>query len=138
MSASRSSSDWSRQLVDALVEAGVITADTAHTALAEAVERGRPVAAVLAQQGAIEPRIALNELSKLSGVTAVDIFEDRPMGEAFKLVPEMLAREIGAIGYRIEADSLTLATAEPLADDELRLIGSYPRQLALLFPGVTS
>src|SRR3984957_12283165 len=30
------------------------------------------------------------------------------------------------------------ASSKPLADDELRLIGSYPRQLALLFPGVTS
>ena len=30
------------------------------------------------------------------------------------------------------------ASGKPLADDELRLIGSYPRQLALLFPGVTS
>jgi hypothetical protein len=28
--------------------------------------------------------------------------------------------------------------ATPRPDDELRLIGSYPRQLALLFPGVTS
>src|SRR6202167_3578114 len=30
------------------------------------------------------------------------------------------------------------ASGKPLADDELRLIGSYTRQLALLFPGVTS
>jgi homocitrate synthase NifV len=30
------------------------------------------------------------------------------------------------------------ASGKQLADDELRLIGSYPRQLALLFPGVTS
>jgi homocitrate synthase NifV len=30
------------------------------------------------------------------------------------------------------------ASGKPLTDDELRLIGSYPRQLALLFPGVTS
>ena len=30
------------------------------------------------------------------------------------------------------------ASGKPLADDELRLIGSYPQQLALLFPGVTS
>jgi isopropylmalate/homocitrate/citramalate synthase len=30
------------------------------------------------------------------------------------------------------------ATSKPLTDDELRLIGSYPRQLALLFPGFTA
>ena len=30
------------------------------------------------------------------------------------------------------------ATGKPLADDELRLIGSYPHQLALLYPGYLS
>ena len=29
------------------------------------------------------------------------------------------------------------ATGKPLTDDELRLIAGYPRQLALLFPGMT-
>ena len=29
------------------------------------------------------------------------------------------------------------ASGKPLTDDELRLIGSYPHQLALLFPGLT-
>ena len=63
--------------------------------------------------------------SKLSGVPAVDIFEDRPMGEAFKLVPEVLAREVGAIGYRIEGNGLTLACAEPLAEDEVRRLSDF-------------
>ena len=30
------------------------------------------------------------------------------------------------------------ATGKPLTDDELRLIGSYPHQLALLYPGYLS
>jgi twitching motility protein PilT len=118
-------SDWSRRLVDALTAGGAISGEAGQSALAEAAERGRPVASVLAHRGAIEARVAMSELSKLSGVTAVDIFEDRPMGEAFKLVPEMLAREIGAIGYRIEADRLTLASAEPLEHDELRRLSDY-------------
>jgi twitching motility protein PilT len=118
-------SDWSRRLVDALTDGGVITTEMGQSALSEAAERGRPVASILGHRGAIEPRVALSELSKLSGVTAVDIFEDRPMGEAFKLVPEMLAREIGAIGYRIESDRLTLASAEPLDHDELRRLSHY-------------
>jgi hypothetical protein len=28
------------------------------------------------------------------------------------------------------------ATGKPLTDDELRLIGGYPHQLALLYPGL--
>jgi twitching motility protein PilT len=125
MSGSRQPSEWSQRLVAGLVGEGVITAEAGQSALSEATERARPVAAVLAQRGLIEPRVGLSELSKLSGVAAVDIFEDRPMGEAFKLVPEMLAREIGAIGYRIEADRLTLASAEPLASDELQRLSDF-------------
>ncbi|HXY46038.1 MAG TPA: PilT/PilU family type 4a pilus ATPase [Acidimicrobiales bacterium] len=121
----RFASDWSRRLVAALTADGTITAEVGESALAEAADRGRPVAAVLAQRGLLDPRVPLNELSKLSGVPAVDIFEDRPMGEAFKLVPEVLAREIGAIGYRIEGERLTLASAEPLGPDEIRRLSDF-------------
>ncbi|MGD0084554.1 MAG: PilT/PilU family type 4a pilus ATPase [Acidimicrobiales bacterium] len=122
---SRPASDWSRRLVAALIEQGLIAADVGENSLAEAAEQGRPVSAILTRRSQVDPRVALNELSKLSGIAAVDIFEDRPMGEAFKLVPEMLAREIGAIGYRIEADRLTLACAEPLDNDEMRRLSDF-------------
>jgi twitching motility protein PilT len=125
MSGHRSASEWSRRLVAALVADGTITAEAGESALAEAADRGQPVATALAQRGLLDPRVPLNELSKLSGVAAVDIFEDRPMGEAFKLVPEVLAREIGAIGYRLEGNGLTLACAEPLAEDEIRRLSDF-------------
>ncbi len=125
ISGPRSASEWSRRLVAALVADGTITAEAGDSALAEAADRGQPVATTLAQRGLLDPRVPLNELAKLSGVTAVDIFEDRPMGEAFKLVPEVLAREIGAIGYRLEGNGLTLACAEPLAEDEVRRLSDF-------------
>jgi twitching motility protein PilT len=109
----------------ALVDQGRLGADEAENALSEAGERNRPVALVLAQHGLVEAEVALRELSKLSGLPAVDIFENRPMGEAFRLVPEMLAREIGAVGYRLEEERLTLACAEPIAVDELRHLSEF-------------
>ena len=36
------------------------------------------------------------------------------MGEAFRLVPELFARELTAIGYKLENDRITLACAEPI------------------------
>jgi twitching motility protein PilT len=125
ISNSRPPSEWSRRLVAALTADGTITAEMGQSALGEAGERTRPVGAVLAERALVDPRVPLNELAKLSGVPAVDIFEDRPMGEAFRLVPEVLAREVGAIGYRLEANRLTLACAEPLADDEIRRLSDY-------------
>jgi twitching motility protein PilT len=122
---SRSASEWSRRLVVALTADGAITSEAGDSALAEATDLGRPVAVVLAQRGLLDPRVPLDVLSKLSGVPSVDIFEDRPMGEAFKLVPEVLAREVGAIGYRLEGNGLTLACAEPLAEDEVRRLSDF-------------
>ena len=124
-SASRPASEWSRRLAAALTERGVITGETAQSALAEAARTGRGVAAVLLQQGAAESQVILAELTRLSGIASVDIFEDRPMGEAFKLVPELLARDIGAIGYRLDQERLTLACAEPLPNDELRRLSEF-------------
>jgi twitching motility protein PilT len=125
ISSSRPPSEWSRRLVAALTADGTITAEMGQSALSEAGERMRPVGAVLAERALVDPRVPLKELAKMSGVPAVDIFEDRPMGEAFRLVPEVLAREVGAIGYRLEANRLTLACAEPLADDEIRRLSDY-------------
>jgi twitching motility protein PilT len=125
MSGSRPASDWSRRLVAALVEQNLITAGVGQSALSEAADTGKPVSAILAQRSDIDARVALTELAKISSLPAVDIFEDRPMGEAFKIVPEMLAREIGAIGYRIEQDRLTLACAEPLANEEMRRLSDF-------------
>jgi twitching motility protein PilT len=121
----RFATEWSRRLVAALTADGTITSEVGESALGESADRGRPVAAILAQRGLLDPRVPLNELAKLSGVPAVDIFEERPMGEAFKLVPEVLAREIGAIGYRIDNERLTLASAEPLGVDEIRRLSDF-------------
>ena len=121
----RQASEWSRRLVAALAAKGVVSSEAGSSALSEAAESGRPVAAVLVQRHEIEPHVALTELAKLSGLDSVDIFADRPMGEAFKLVPELLAREIGAIGYRLENDRLTLACAEPISSTELRQLSEF-------------
>ena len=123
--ASRPASEWSRRLVGALVEGGYITDEVGRAALDEATQSGRPVAAVLVQRRDLEGRVALEELAKLAGLEAVDIVENRPMGEAFKLVPEMLARNMGAIGYRLEDNRLTLACAEPLSTSELRQMSEF-------------
>jgi hypothetical protein len=55
---------------------------------------------------------------------------------------------IDALGVEVKADQLELtfklvqlsnaATGRPLTDDELRLIASYPHQVALLYPGYLS
>ena len=47
------------------------------------------------------------------------------MGEAFRLVPELFARELTAIGYKLEGERLTLACAEPIDVAQQREISAF-------------
>ena len=123
--ARRSPTDWSRRLAEALVGAGRIPGDTAVAVLSEAASAGRPVAAVLADRGLVEPAVSLAELARISGIPSIDISATRPMGEAFRLVPELLARELTAIGYKLEGERITLACAEPIDVGQQREISSF-------------
>ena len=95
----RSPTEWSKRLAETLVGAARMSGDTAAAMLLEAALSGRPVAAVFADRGVVEAALSLSELSRISGVPSVDISEKRPMGEAFRLVPELFARELTVIGY---------------------------------------
>jgi twitching motility protein PilT len=121
----RSPTEWSKRLAETLVAAGRIPGDTAVTALSEAAMSGRPVAAVMADRGLVDSALSLAELSRISGVSSVDISEQRPMGEAFRLVPELFARELTAIGYKLEDLRLTLACAEPIDFSREREISAF-------------
>jgi twitching motility protein PilT len=111
--------------VETLVSSGRIQGDTAVAVLSEAGSSGRPVAAVLAERGLVDAAGCLSELSRISGVPSVDISASRPMGEAFRLVPELFARELTVIGYKLEAGSLTLACAEPLDISQQREVSAF-------------
>jgi twitching motility protein PilT len=115
----RANSEWSKQLVEALVAQGQISAEAGSEVLSGAASSHRPVAAVIADQGLVEPAVLLDELSRLSGIDAIDISQRRPAGEAFALVPEIFARELNAVGYMMESRRLVLAAAEPI---------DFPRQ----------
>jgi twitching motility protein PilT len=121
----RSATEWSKRLAETLVAVGRISGDAAAAALSEAATSGRPVAAVLADRGFVEAAVSLAELARISGMTSVDISERRPMGEAFRLVPELFARELDAIGYRLDDQRLTLACAEPIDAARQREISSF-------------
>jgi twitching motility protein PilT len=121
----RSPTEWSKRLAETLVSSGRIQGDTAVAVLSEAGSSGRPVAAVLTDRGLVDAAASLAELSRISGVPSVDISASRPMGEAFRLVPELFARELTVIGYKLEAGSLTLACAEPLDISQQREVTAF-------------
>jgi twitching motility protein PilT len=121
----RSPTEWSKRLAETLVGAGLIPDATATAMLSEAASRGRPVAAVLADRGLVESAVSLAELARISGIPSVDISERRPVDDAFRLVPELFARELTAIGYKLEGKRLTLACAEPIDVAQQREISAF-------------
>jgi homocitrate synthase NifV len=59
----------------------------------------------------------------------------------FQHVMDALGLEVGADDVDLTFQLVQLsnaATGRPLTDDELRLIATYPHQLALLYPGYLS
>jgi homocitrate synthase NifV len=59
----------------------------------------------------------------------------------FRHVMDSLAIEVGAADEELVFQLVQLtnaATGRPLADDELRLLATYPHELALLYPGQLS
>ncbi len=124
-STARPVSDWSRRLVSLLTEQGVISSAEGEEALGQATSSGRAVSAVLVDNDKVESRFVLAELGRLSGLGTVDLESEAPEEEALSVVPELLAREIRGIGYRLEGGRLVLACAEPLPPEELRQLSEF-------------
>jgi twitching motility protein PilT len=123
-------SEWSRRLVSTLVASGELKKDDGDECLKVAHEERRSVAEILARVGLLEAADLLSRMAQLSGLSAVDIYRDRPMGEAFKAVPHDVARSLKAIGYRLDGNVLTLASVEPLSAVQLReLSGTLGRDV---------
>jgi twitching motility protein PilT len=52
----------------------------------------------------------------------VDLDHDRPSDEALAAAPVTVAREYGAVGYRLDGDQLTTAFGDPPDDDDVRAL----------------
>ncbi|HVC24412.1 MAG TPA: PilT/PilU family type 4a pilus ATPase [Acidimicrobiales bacterium] len=117
-------SEWSRRLAEALVSSGRLDADAARAALARSAASGTPVAILLAHDGIVDSAEALECLSAISGLRAVDLDRDPPTLAAAAAVPLAVARYHRAIGQRLEDGYLVLACSEPLAADHLQSIAS--------------
>lgn len=122
---SRTPTEWSRRLVALLTAEGHLDYVTAETLLADAAHAARPVASELVRRGIVEGQLLLDKMAAISGMEVVDIFSDRPAGEAFAAMPESLAREFSGIGYQLDHGRLTLACVEPLSPAALRSLSAF-------------
>ncbi|HLG91747.1 MAG TPA: ATPase, T2SS/T4P/T4SS family, partial [Acidimicrobiales bacterium] len=115
-------SRWNRRLGQVLVTTGALADEDLARWTDEAASSGESLAAVLVRRRACDSRVVLEAMSQISGLSVVDPFEEPPDPEAMKLVSAKLARDLNAIGYRLESSKLVLAFADPPEAEELRAL----------------
>ncbi len=116
--------EWARRLATALVTHGYLQEDVVMPLVDEAAAAGSSFTALLIARGLVSSEVAVGMLSQLTQLPAVDLAVDHPSPSAFDLVPITIAREYGAIAFRLDGDQLLVAFGEPPDADDLRTLSA--------------
>ncbi len=114
--------EWSKRLAQALAAGGYASESDLLAMAGEAGSNGVPLASVLIARGVASPQVVVGTLAQLAQLPVVDLYAERPMGEAVAMVPAAVAREYGAVGYRLAGEQLVVAFAEPPDADDIRAL----------------
>ncbi len=112
-----------RQLGDILIANGVITMEQLKTALEEQRRTKRRLGEVMLSLGILFPTDLHKALAEQQDIEALDLEVTPPDPEFAKILPEPLARRIGAVAMGEQDGKLKVAMAEPFnvfAIDDLR------------------
>ncbi len=115
-------SEWSKRLGATLVMEGKCAQADMESALGEAITSGKPLGSILAQRQLVNSADLLAVMTKISGLSGIDLTTQRPSADSIKLLPAQLAREFNVIGYQLEGNRLIVASPEPLDVNDKRMI----------------
>ena len=96
-----------------LVGAGMITHTQLADALVQQTSSGRRLGSILVEQGALTDIDLAAALSEQLGVPLVDLSHAAPAANAAEFLPESIARSHMAVPVATDADSVTVAVADP-------------------------
>jgi len=116
--------DFARRLAQALVGVGAATGPDLQPAFEEAATSGSSFAAVLIARQLVSRDVVLSTMSQLSQLPVVDLDVDPPTTEARQAIPPGVAREYGAVGFRMQGEQLAVAFGDPPAPDDLRALSA--------------
>jgi twitching motility protein PilT len=114
--------EWARRLAHSIVTDGYATDAEVAPVLNEATDRGSSFPALLISRDITSQEVVLGLLSQLTRLPVVDLDHDRPSDQALASTPVTVAREYGAVGYRLDGDQLTTAFGDPPDDDDVRAL----------------
>ena len=114
--------EWARRLAHSIVSDGYATDAEVAPVLNEATDRGSSFPALLISRDVTSQEVVLGLLSQLTRLPVVDLDHDRPSDQALASTPVTVAREYGAVGYRLDGDQLTTAFGDPPDEDDVRAL----------------
>jgi twitching motility protein PilT len=114
--------EWARRLAQSIVSDGYASDSDVAPVLSEATDRGSSFPALLISRDVTSQEVVLGLLSQLTRLPVVDLDHDRPSDEALAAAPFTVAREYGAVGYRLDGDQLTTAFGDPPDEDDVRAL----------------
>jgi twitching motility protein PilT len=114
--------EWARRLAQSIVSDGYANDADVAPVLAEATDKGSSFPGLLISRDVTSQEVVLGLLSQLTRLPVVDLDVDRPSDEALAAAPVTVAREYGAVGYRLDGDRLTTAFGDPPDEDDVRAL----------------
>jgi twitching motility protein PilT len=112
--------EWARRLAQTIVTDGYAADSAVTPVLDEACSGGKSFPALLISRNVTSQEVVLGLLSQMSRMPVVDLVNDRPSDVALAQTPVAVARQFGAVGYRLDGDQLTMAFGDPPDEDDVR------------------
>lgn len=112
-------------LVEALLQAKLITPDQLADAKAKQIGAKKPIQELLVEMGFLKEEDLLAVASKTFNCPVVDLSKETVSPKAVKKLPYLLAKRYGVFPIRIEEDILVLAVSNPqdiIAQDDIRKV----------------
>ena len=103
--------------------AGLLTAEQLEGALAEGSATGKRLGEVLIERGLLEERQVAELIAGQKGLPFVELRPEAVDPEAMKLLPQIAARQFGALAIALEDGIPVVAIADPADQDVVDFLG---------------
>ncbi len=117
-------SDTRPHLGSLLLRDGLLTVEQLEWALAAKQESGQRLGEIVVQHGLVPGAALARALAEQHGLAFVDLATTTPDPAAVALLPEPIARRLGALPLELSGETVRIGVADPtnvLASDDLRL-----------------
>ena len=115
-------SEWSRQLVRALVTAGYAGEEDLVPLLSEAAQTGSQVGPMIISRQLVPAPVVVSILAQLSRLPKVDLDTNEPTASLIELIPAPHGRDFQALPLQLVGQQVVVAFSEPPDPTDVRAL----------------